>query len=208
MCGRTEGQRRVKGEIDWTSLSLPQLSKTYGFKSEPEGRVTGWLDFTQTGTTVSGLSGSGHIALEDGELFEVPIFGPLSPLISAVIGKRKAGFQEAEDAFCTFQLEKGIFSTLDFETSTSSIIFTGDAVVDLAEKTMRMTVRMNARGLFGLITIPLRPFYGMFQFRGTGPIEAPEWNNVMFTKPPVQQEKTLLEPPKARRIGGSPGKPE
>ncbi|MEP4078284.1 AsmA-like C-terminal region-containing protein [Haloferula sp.] len=190
----------VGGEIDWTRVSLPALSSAYGFKSQPKGQITGRLDFDLVDRKIAGLSGVGHIALENGELFEVPIFGPLSPVISAVLGNRKSGFQEANEAFCTFNIKKGTLTTLDFKTATSSLVFTGDAVVDLAKQTLQMTLRMNARGLFGVITLPLRPFYGIFQFRGAGPIQKPEWTNVMFTRPPKQQEETLLEPPKAREV--------
>ncbi len=63
-----------------------------------------------------------------------------------------------------------------------------------------MTVRMNARGFLGIITLPLRPFYGLFQFRGTGPIQDPEWENVMFTSPPQAQKDNLLAPPKAKAV--------
>lgn len=197
----TDGSKKISGEIDWTSLSLPRLSKTYDLKGDLKGRITGRLDFRLGGNSVGDLSGNGHVALDGGELFEVPIFGPLSPVISTVVGERKAGFQEASEAFFTFDLNQGVLTTLDFHTSTDSIVITGDAKVDLTKKTMQMTLRVNARGLLGVITIPLRPFYGMFQFRGTGPIDNPEWENVMFTKPPKQQKENLLEPPKARRIG-------
>ena len=196
----TTGERSIIGELDWTRISLPELSEAYDFESRPKGLVTGRLDFSLQGEDVAGLDGNGHVALEKGELFEVPIFGPLSPVISTVLGRRKAGFQEANEAFCTFTLKKGVLNTLDFRTATSSIIFTGDATVDLSKQIMQMTLRMNAQGLFGVITLPLKPFYGIFQFRGIGPIEEPEWKNVMFTKPPKQQEETLLEPPKARQI--------
>ena len=196
----TSGDKTITGEVDWTAVSISALSKAYDFKKRPKGQVTGRLDFNLRDEDVTRLNGNGHIALENGELFEVPIFGPLSPVISTVLGRRKAGFQEAGEAFCTFDLEDGILTTLDFKTATSSIVFTGDALVNLSKQTLRMTLRMNARGLFGVITLPLRPFYGIFQFRGTGPIREPVWTNVMFTKPPKQQEKTLLEPPKARQV--------
>ena len=68
-----------------------------------------------------------------------------------------------------------------------------------------MTIRMNARGLFGFITLPLRPIYeGLFQFRGSGPIDKPEWRTVSFTSPPDDQKARLLEPPKARPVGAPP----
>jgi hypothetical protein len=49
----------------------------------------------------------------------------------------------------------------------------------------------------GLITLPLRPFYGMFQFRGTGPLNDTKWENVMFTAPPEDQQEILRATPRA-----------
>ena len=147
------------------------------------------------------LRGEGLIALEEGELFSVPIFGPLSPVLSAVLASRKAGFQEAKDAFCTFDVKDGVLRTNDFLTTTPSLVFTGDAKADLNKLTLDMTIRMNARGFLGVITLPLKPFYGLFQFRGTGPMREPEWNNVMFTSPPETEKERLLTPPKAGDLG-------
>jgi hypothetical protein len=197
-------RQHLEGELDWTVLRLPEIARTYGFKTEPKGTITGRIDFSLLGTEVGGLDGHGHLALEEGELFDVPIFGPLSPLIAAVLGKRKAGFQEATDAFFSFAVEGGVLSTTDFLTTTPSLVFTGDGRADLPQESLDMTVRMNARGLFGVITLPLRPFYGLFQFRGRGPIDAPEWKNVMFTSPPPDQEHRLLEPPKALPVPEAP----
>lgn len=191
---------KVEGEFDWTGLSLPEIAETYEFETSPKGTITGRIDFSLTGTDVGGLDGRGHVALEEGQLFDVPMFGPLSPLISAILGRRKAAFQEATDAFCTFEVDDGVLSTTDFLTTTPSLVFTGDGRADLVREKLDMTIRMNARGLLGVITLPLRPFYGLFQFRGRGPIEAPEWENVMFTSPPPDQQDRLLEPPKARPV--------
>jgi len=192
--------QRVKGELDWTRLSMPELSEACGFDKQAKGFVTGRIDFDHQGEGAAGLDGEGLIALEEGELFSVPIFGPLSPVLSAVLANRKAGFQEAKDAFCTYAVEDGVFKTNDFLTTTPSLVFTGDARADLNRLTLDMTIRMNARGLFGVITLPLRPFYGLFQFRGTGPLREPVWDNVMFTSPPETEKARLLDPPRANDV--------
>lgn len=197
--------KRIEGEIDWTRLSLPELSTACGFDKEAKGFVTGRMDFKHEGKETAGLNGEGHIALEEGELFSVPIFGPLSPLLSAVLD-RKTGFQQAKEAFCTFKVKEGVLSTRDFYTDTSSLVFTGDGHADLNRKTIDMTIRMNARGLLGVITLPLKPFYGLFQFRGTGPLKEPKWDNVMFTSPPGDEENELLTAPKANRPRPAPNR--
>jgi hypothetical protein len=123
-------------------------------------------------------------------------------LVSGVLNNRRAGFERAKSAFCNFKIKDGVLSTRDFRTVTTSLSFAGDGSVDLKNRTLDFTMRMNARGLLGLITLPLRPFYGMFQFRGTGPLKEPKWENVMFTTPPAEQDSLLLPAPKARAVRG------
>jgi hypothetical protein len=198
------GDFNLRGELDWTGLGLPAIAEAYEFSPRPPGQLTGRIKFELTEPGAAGLGGRGHIALEDGALFDVPVFGPLSPVISGVLGRPKAGFQEATDAFCHFEIENGVMRTADFLTTTPSMVFTGDGVADLNRRLLRMTIRMNARGLLGVLTLPLKPLYGLFQFRGSGPIADPEWRNVRFTSPPPDQEQRLLSPPKAVKVGDPP----
>lgn len=189
----------LTGEMSWTKLAIPALASTYGFEMKG-GKLTGRINFSITNGEVETMNGEGLFALEKTELFSVPMFGPLSPLISSVVGDRRAGFERAKNAFCTFKIRKGILSTRDFQTDTTSLAFAGDGEVDLENRTIDMTMRMNARGLLGLITLPLRPFYGMFQFRGVGPLNETKWENVMFTTPPVEQDELLRAVPRANIV--------
>jgi hypothetical protein len=196
------GGGRLKGELSWTKLSIPGLTSTYGFQMKGAGDVTGRIDFSLTDGRVETMAGEGLLALEKAELFSVPMFGPLSPLISGVLNDESAGFQRAKNAFFTFKIQDGILTSNDFQTATTSLNFTGDGSLDLKERTIDMTMRMNARGLLGLITLPLRPFSGLFQFRGTGPLKAPKWESLKFTAPQQSQNEILLEAPKAKVIDG------
>lgn len=195
------GKGKLEGELSWTRLSVPALASTYGFQMKGGGEATGRIEFSMTDGKVETMNGTGLLGLEKAELFSVPIFGPLSPLISGVLNDRRSGFERAKSAFCNFTIKDGLLSTQDFRTSTTSLTFAGEGSVDLKELTLDMTMRMNARGLLGLITLPLRPFYGMFQFRGTGPLKDPKWENVMFTTPSKEVNDLLLEVPKARIVG-------
>ncbi len=187
--------KKLTGELSWSKLSLAGLSSTYGFNMKGGGQVTGRLEFSLPGADVSAMDGEGLVALENAELFSVPVLGPLSPVMARVLDNERAGFQRAKSAFCTFNIRDGILRTRDFQTATNSVTFAGDGAFDLSEKTIDFTVRLNARGLLGLLTLPLRPFYGFFQFRGTGPLKDPVWENVHFTSPPEGQNDILLAPP-------------
>ncbi len=194
------GKGKLEGELNWTKLSLSELTSTYGFEMKGGGNVTGRINFSLTDGKVETMEGEGLMAVEQAELFSVPMFGPLTSLVSGALNDSKAGSQQAKSAFFTFNIDKGVLSSNDFQTSTTSLNFTGDGIVDLNDRTVDMTMRMNARGLLGLITLPLRPFYGLFQFRGTGPLKDTKWENVRFTSPPADQSQLLLAPPRARVV--------
>lgn len=194
------GKSNLSGELICTKLTMAGLSSTYGFEMKGGGLLTGRVNFAITGGDVKTMSGKGLVALEDAKLFSVPMFGPLSGVISKVLDDKLAGFERAKTAFCTFDIQEGILRTHDFHSTTTSVTFTGDGAVDLEEKNIDFTIRLNARGLLGLITLPLRPLYGLFQFRGTGPIDKTEWKNVHFTTPPGKQNDFLLAPPPKARV--------
>lgn len=191
---------RISGEISWTKLSLVELADVYGFSVKGGGELTGRIEFDMQSGRVETMNGKGLLAVEKTELFSVPMFGPLSHLLSGVLQDKRAGFERAKSAFCNYTIRDGVMETRDFTSSTRSLTFTGDGHVDMAKQTMDMTMRMNTHGLFSLLTLPFRPFYGMFQFRGTGPIKQPVWENVMFTSPPEEQNEALGVPPRAQEI--------
>jgi len=193
-------QGKLEGEVSWTKVGLPEIASTYDFHLNGGGTTTGRIEFSCVDGEIGTMNGTGLLGLEKAELFSVPVFGPLSKLVAGALGDRRAGYQRAKDAFMNFQIRKGVLSSKDFRTTTSSLVFTGDGSIDLATRNIDLTVRMNARGFLGLITLPLRPFYGLFQFHGVGPMRDAEWKSELFTSPPKDQEADLLSPPKARPV--------
>ena len=198
------GEGRLEGELSWTKLSIPALTSTYGFQMKGGGDVTGRIAFSLTDGKVESMGGEGLVALEKAELFSVPMFGPLTPLIGGVLNDESAGFQRAKNAFFTFKIQNGILTSNDFQTSTSSLNFVGDGSVNLKERTVDMTMRMNAQGLLALLTLPLRPFAGLFQFHGSGPLKDPQWETMKFTAPPERLSEILAPSPKAKVITADP----
>jgi hypothetical protein len=194
------GGGKLAGEVSWTQLALPALTSTYGFQMKGGGTVTGRLAFSMTDGKVETMNGEGLLAMEHAELFSVPMLGPLTPLIGEVLNNDRAGFQRAKNAFCTYTIQDGVLSSNDFSTSTTSLNFMGEGSVNMKDWTVDMTVRMNARGLLGILTLPLRPFSGLFQFHGTGPLHETKWESMKFTPPPETQGQLLLDTPKAKII--------
>lgn len=198
------GKGKLGGELSWTRVSIPGVTSTYGFQMKGGGTTTGRIEFSLDHGKVETMSGGGLLAVEDTELFSVPMFGPLTPLVGGVLNDKSAVTQMAKNAFCTFSITDGILSSKDFQTSTRSLNFAGEGSVDMNTRTIDMIIRMNARGLLGLLTLPLRPFSGLFQFHGTGPLKEPRWESMKFTSPPEAQNELLMETPRARVVPVDP----
>ncbi len=197
----TIGERkRISCEANWSDVSMQALNDTYGLNMNGGGELTGRIELAFTEGKLETLSGNGLAALEHSVLFSAPVLGPLSGLIATVLNDRQAGHERARDAFLTFEIKDGILYTKDFHTSTTSLVFAGDGWVDLNKRTLDANVRVNARGLLGLVTLPLRPFSGLFQFHGTGPLSSPEWDDAPFSPPPPEQHEVLALPPKAQEV--------
>ncbi len=192
---------QISGHADWTQLEMKQLAKNYGIKSIKSGSITGRFDFSLLGGDVKTLRGIGNIGLQNTNLFAVPVFGPLSPLMSGLLQDKRAGYERAKNASLTFTTKKGIMYFDDFSASTRSLVFTGDGEVNLQQKAIRMTIRMNGKGLLRILNIPLAPLIGLFQFTGSGPLSKPTWKNTPFTRPPARENAVLMrEPPKAEIV--------
>ncbi|YCM43771.1 AsmA-like C-terminal region-containing protein [Verrucomicrobiaceae bacterium 227] len=181
-----------RGAIKWDALSFPQISQVYQFKEEEQGSLTGSIDFRGSKGGIRTFHADGLIGIRQGNLVSLPILGPLSPIIAGVLGDQRVGYQHAKDASATFAIRQGVLQTRDFVAVSNSLTLTGDGWIDLATKRMDMTVRLNARGLLGFLTLPLQPFKGIFQFRGTGNYSNPIWKSSPFTRPARGEKDPLF----------------
>ena len=192
---------RYAGDMQFRRLHLKDIGKLYEFDNANRGLLTGRIDFNGEGDNMRKFNGKGSLALEKGNLFSVPMLGPISPLVGIVLGKRNPTEETAKDASLSYVIQNGIVYSNDFLATTRSLKFTGEGKVDLKEKEIDMLMRMNARGLFGFLALPVRPFMGLFQFKGTGPVMNPKWRTSMFTTPTRGKKDPIFrKPPKARVI--------
>ena len=184
LCDVTPGrQTGYRGSMKWDNLSFPLISKAYKFKDEEKGTLTGNIDFQGIAGGVRKFNADGLVGIRQGNLVSLPVLGPLSPIIAGVLGDKRMGYQRAKDASFTFAVLNGVLQTKDLVAVSTSIVLTGDGWIDLETEKMDMTVRINARGLLGLLTLPLHPLKGIFQFRGTGLYKKPNWRSSPFTRP-------------------------
>ena len=177
------GPNSYRGTMKWNRLYFPKISQVYQFKEKEKGWLTGQINFSGVDSDIRQFNATGVIGIEKGNLVSLPVLGPLSPIIAGVLGDKRMGYERAKDASATFAIQNGVWQTKDFSAVSTSINLTGEGWIDMKTERMDMTVRLNARGLLGFLTMPLAPLKGMFQFRGTGEFSNPKWKPSPFTRP-------------------------
>ncbi len=185
---------QYRGDLKWRDISFRDISKLYQFKEEEKGQLTGRFHFTGVGGEVRKLSGRGFLSLHKGNIVSLPVFGPLSPLLAGILGDQRMGYERAKDASGSFIVRNGLWQTDDFLAVSTSLNLTGVGWIDLASDQIDMTIRLNARGLLGIITLPLAPIKGLFQFRGTGQFTDSKWKSSPFTQPKLGKKDPLYRP--------------
>lgn len=200
-CDVTPGQKtKYRGAIKWDNLSFRELSRVYEFKEEEKGTLTGSIDFRGTAGGVRGFNAEGLLEINRGNLVSLPILGPLSPIIAGLLGDKRMGYERAKDASAHFNVTNGVLTTKDFIAISTSVTLTGEGWIDLLTEKLDMTIRVNARGLLGFITLPLQPLKGIFQFRGTGTYDKPTWRNSPFTRPAKGRNDPIYQKPGKAQI--------
>ena len=157
-------------KIDIRRVNFEQLTKLYFNYNDSRGVASGNFKFSARMGQEQQMRGDGSIRVEEGRVFAIPILGPFSEIINKIIPG--AGYETARLATADFTVgdEKISTKNLKVEAAAFSLVGSGD-IYFVADK-MNMSMRLNARGLPGLVLFPVSK---LFEYVGTGSLSKPEW---------------------------------
>jgi hypothetical protein len=150
-----------------------------------EGRLTGRLTITEgTSTNLNSLQGSGRLELRDGLIWDIPIFGILSPVLDGIAPGMGLGSSRAREGSATFTIKDGVARSDDLEIRASMMRLQYWGTVNL--ENTRLDARAQAE-LFRdtwvvgrLISLTLWPVSKIFEYRFTGTFQEPKSDPVFF----------------------------
>ena len=161
-----------KGELHLNAMSFERFAKMYTPSYVSEGDITGNFQFAGKPGDWKALRGSGVLIILNGNLYALPVLGPLTPLLGALLPSQIKGYNVAREASCNFSVGDGLIVTDDFEALTSAFKLVADGNVDFLNDNIDFTAQARVRGLPGLV---LRPVSELLEFRGEGSIGKPHW---------------------------------
>jgi len=166
-----------------------------------EGTLSGLLVVTNANSeSLDTWFGYGSMNLQDGLIWEVPVFGFFSPILNAVIPG--SGNNRAKEATATFAIANGVFSSSDLRIHASGMRLKYEGTVDFDA---RINGRVEAQlfrdtpGIGRVVSTVLWPVTKVFEYKVTGTFNKPKPEPVFIPKlllmpfHPVRTLRELLE---------------
>lgn len=190
-----------EGELRMDSVSFKRFAQVYSPGNESEGDITGHFKFTGRMDDWRQLKGGGALFILNGNLLALPVLGPLTPVIGAILPSPIRGYNIAKRANCTFEVSDGFIVTKNLEAESGSFRISSRGNIDFIRDDIDFTAEVSVRGITGLVLLPVTK---LLAFKGSNTIGNTKWTPRIFgggnkdeRKPPSAAD--LRE---AQRIGG------
>ncbi|MFL6514268.1 MAG: AsmA-like C-terminal region-containing protein [Chthoniobacterales bacterium] len=165
---------KYRANIVVDKIDFPRLTALYFNYKSAQGQLNGTYDFTGVGSDSRKMRGNGKLEVTRGDVFAIPVFGPLSDILNAVLPG--SGYSIARTATSTFNIKDGVFHTDDFEATGKLFSMLGHGDIYFVDDKVDFTVRMDMHGPGVLLT----PMYKLFEYQGTGSAKHPDWHPKRF----------------------------
>ena len=165
---------RYRAKVSVSEINFPLLTDLYYNYKTAQGVLNGTYDFNGLGTDWRTMRGDGKVEVSNGDVFAIPIFGPLSGILNKILPG--SGYNIARTATAAFKVENGIIHTEDFEAAGALFSMLGHGDIHFLDDKLDFSLRLNMKGPGVLLT----PMYKLFEYAGTGSLKKPDWHPKVF----------------------------
>ena len=160
---------RYRANISVSEINFPLLTNLYYNYKTALGLLNGTYDFTGLGNDPRTMRGHGKVEVTNGDVFAIPIFGPLSGILNRILPG--SGYSIAHKATASFKVDEGIIKTDDFDADGTLFNMLGHGDIHFLDDKLDFNVRLNMKGPGVVLT----PMYKLFEYAGTGSLKKPDW---------------------------------
>ncbi len=164
------GDGSYGADVTLDGVDFKSLTKLYFDYDTSQGKLSSDYHFTTVTGDDYAMKGNGHLLIKDGSVYAMPIFGPLSVLMNDVIPG--LGYQAANRATADFTVEQGVINTKNLSIYSNAFTMIGAGDIFYLEDRMNMSVRLNVRGIPGIIFFPVSK---LFEYISEGSAKHPAW---------------------------------
>ncbi len=165
---------RYRADVSVSEINFPLLTDLYYNYKTAQGVLNGTYDFTGLGSDPRIMRGRGKVEVTNGDVFAIPIFGPLSGILNHIVPG--SGYSIAHKASADFKINEGIIHTENFEAAGTLFSMLGHGDIHFLDDKLDFNLRLNMKGPGLLLT----PVYKLFEYTGEGSLKKPDWHPKRF----------------------------
>lgn len=151
-------------------LEFAPLTSLYFDYTDSTGWMSGNLSYRAAFADQTRLEGSGFIRIDEGNVFAIPLLGPFSRILNAILPG--LGYQNARSATADFTIGNQTISTDNLEIIGQGFSLYGEGDIYFIADRLDMSVRINAQGVPGLLLFPVSK---LFEYVSYGTVSDPVW---------------------------------
>jgi hypothetical protein len=185
-----------KMDVELSRVDFETLTRLYFGYKESKGLVSGGYKFGFVPGKPEQMRGAGTLLVEDGDVFAIPVLGPLSAVLGSILPG--TGYQTARKATCDFRVAKGEIRTDNLDVTGQGFSMIGAGSLFYLRDAMDFSVRINAQGVPGVLLYPVSK---LLEYVSDGKLSDPQWRPKALPKLPGAPQKKE----ESRREGPSAG---
>src|SRR5215475_15738540 len=165
---------KYRATLSVSEINFPQLTDLYYNYKTAQGLLRGTYDFTGLGSDPRTMRGKGKVEVSNGDVFAIPIFGPLSGILNHILPG--SGYSIAHKASANFKIAEGVIHTDDFDADGTLFSMLGHGEIHFLDDKLDFNLRLDMKGP-GIV---LMPMYKLFEYVGEGSLKKPDWHPKRF----------------------------
>ncbi len=169
-----KSDRHYTANVAVERVDFPSLTDLYFKYKTSQGALSGKFDFGGVGADKKALHGAGNVEVTDGNIFAIPVFGPLSELVNKIFAG--VGYSVAHEATAPFTIRNGVIHTDRLKVSGKLFAMLGHGDLNFLKDELDFDIRIDAGGP-GAVLMPL---YKLFEYHGEGSLTKPIWRPKRF----------------------------
>jgi AsmA-like C-terminal region len=159
-------------DIDFPRLT--GLYFSYYHYRTVRGQLSGTYNFHGLGTEPRKMNGTGRVAVTNGDVFAIPVFGPISEILNHIVPG--TGYSIAHNASAKFTVRDGVIHSDDFNLSGQLFSVVGHGDIYFLDDKIDLDVHISAKGPGVVLT----PMYKLFEYKAEGSLKKPNWHPKVF----------------------------
>lgn len=200
-------EKQYTANVEVSHINFRKLTRLYSKYESTTGDLHAQAHLRGTYGELQSMSGSASATLLNGDIFAVPMLGPLSKFMSDIMPRSKPGYSLVKQASADFTLQDGIVSTENMEALSTAFKFKSEGSVNLANQKINMDASFAIRGTAGFILLPVSKVVSkIFEYHAEGTISEPQWKAKHIPRI-IPAMKNLIPGSKDRNTTQDPSEP-